>query len=174
MHPVTCVYCKKKFDRDKEPFVQVSTKRYAHQACAMSEEEKINQEEKDKYALEEYIKELFKLDYVDARIRKQMNQYVKEYNYTYSGMQKALIYFFEIKGNSIEKANGGIGIIPYVYKQAFDYYYALWLAQQKNTETIIADYVPKVVEIVIPEPKKKIKKRKKFAFLDEEGNENGQ
>ena len=42
---------------------------------------------------------LFKTDYIDAKIRKQIKQYREEYNYTYSGIRKALVYFFEIKGN---------------------------------------------------------------------------
>ena len=33
-HPVKCFYCKAVFDRDKEPFVQVSAARYAHKYCA--------------------------------------------------------------------------------------------------------------------------------------------
>ena len=33
-HIVTCIYCKKKFDRDKIPCSQVSERRFAHVACA--------------------------------------------------------------------------------------------------------------------------------------------
>ena len=33
-HIVTCQYCRKKFDRDKIPFVQISPKRYAHKDCS--------------------------------------------------------------------------------------------------------------------------------------------
>ena len=69
-----------------------------------------------------------KIDYVDARIQLQIKQYINDYNFTYSGIRKALIYFYEIKGNSIDKANGGIGIVPYVYKNAYNYYLALWQA----------------------------------------------
>ena len=112
--------------------------------------------------------QLFKTDYVDARIHKQIKQYREEYNYTYSGIRKALVYFFEIKGNSIEKANGGIGIVPYVYQQAYNYYLALWQAQQKNQDKVIIDYIPKVKEITIPKPQRKIKKQNLFTFLDEE------
>ena len=36
-------------------------------------------------------------NYINPRVRKQLNQYVEEYNYTYSGMLKALIYFYEVK-----------------------------------------------------------------------------
>ena len=169
-HFVTCVYCKQKFDRDRLPFIQVSARRYAHQECSLTEDEKKNKEEQDKIDLENYIMSLFKTDYIDAKIRKQIKQYKEEYNYTYSGIRKALIYFFEIKGNSIEKANGGIGIVPYVYQQAYNYYLALWQAQQKNQDKIIVDYIPKVKEIVIPIPEKNPRKRKLFSFLDDEEN----
>ena len=134
----------------------------------MSTNEIKAQEEKDKQELDDYIIKLLKIDFVDARIRKQINKYVEEYNYTYSGIKKALIYFYEIKGNNIEKANGGIGIVPYVYKNAFDYYFALWQAQQQNQDKVISDYQPKIVEVTIPRPQRKIKKRKLFTFLDEE------
>lgn len=166
-HKVKCLYCEKVFDRDKIPFIQIG-RRYAHQECALSAEEKKTQEERDKQDLDNYIIQLLKIDYIDARIRKQIKTYVEEYNYTYSGIKKALIYFYEIKGNNIEKANGGIGIVPYVYKNAFDYYYALWQAQQQNQGKKINEYQPKIIEVVIPRPQRKIKQRKLFTFLDEE------
>ena len=49
-----CIYCKKKFDRDKFPFVQVSQRRYAHQECSLTEDQKKDKEEQ---AAEEYGKE---------------------------------------------------------------------------------------------------------------------
>ena len=53
-HIVTCVYCKKKFDRDKYPFIQISQRRYAHQECSLTEDQKKNKEEQDKIDLENY------------------------------------------------------------------------------------------------------------------------
>ena len=101
-------------------------------------------------------------------MQQQINKFALDYNFSYSGMQKALTYFYEVKGNSIEKANGGIGIVPYVYQQAYNYYLALWQAQQKNQDKVIIDYIPKVKEITIPKPQRKIKKQNLFTFLDEE------
>jgi hypothetical protein len=167
-HIVTCVYCKQKFDRDRFPYIQVASRRYAHKDCSISEDEKIIAQEHDKNALENYIMTLFNTTYLDPRIRKQIKQYVDEYNYTYSGIHKALIYHFEIKGGSVEKANGGIGIVPYVYQAAYRYYYALWEAQQKNKDKVIIDYKPTVKEIIIPIPKRQPKKRNLFSFLDDE------
>lgn len=168
-HIVKCLYCEKKFDRDKMPYIQVG-RRYAHKECSMTAEERKTQEEQDKQDLDNYIIQLLKIDYIDARIRKQIKTYIEENNYTYSGIKKALIYFYEVKGNSIEKANGGIGIVPFIYKDAFNYYYALWQAQQQNKDKVIVDYQPKVIEVVIPRPQRKVKQRKLFTFLDEESN----
>ena len=97
-----------------------------------------------------------------------MNDYIKEYQYTYSGMLKALVYFYEVKGNNKNKANGGIGIIPFIYKDAYNYYYNLWMIQQSNKDKNIIDYVPKLKEIKIPIPKKEPRKRSVFTFLDEQ------
>ena len=152
-HPVTCYYCGVKFDRDKEPTVQVSARRYAHKECAEKYSEQKSEEEKDLESLEQYIMKLFDEPFVNARIKKQIKDYQKQYGYTYSGMLKALIWFFEVKGNSTEKANGGIGIIPYVYKDAYNYYYNLYLAQIVNQEKDIEQYQAKVREIVIQSPK---------------------
>ena len=83
---------------------------------------------------------------------------------------KHLVYHDEINGGEIEKANGAIGIVPYTYQKAYNYYYVIWEAQQKNKDKEINQFVPKVKEIIIPIPEKKSKKRKLFSFLDEEDN----
>lgn len=103
-----------------------------------------------------------------------MNDYIKEYQYTYSGMLKALIYFYEVKGNNKNKANGGIGIIPFIYKDAYNYYYNLWMIQQSNKDKNVIDYVPKLKEIKIPIPKKEPRKRSVFTFLDEQEDLNAE
>ena len=167
-HIVKCLYCGKSFDRDKVPFEQVSARRYAHLECAAAAKESISKEEKDKKELEEYIMFLLKEDYISPRVRKQMKDFVENYHYTYSGMKKALVYFYEIKKNDISKANGGIGIIPYCYENAKNYYYAIWLAQQKNENKIILDYTPKVIEVRLPPPEIKKRKRNIFSFLEED------
>ena len=125
-------------------------------------------EDLDKEKFEEYVKNLLGESYINARVRKQMNDYIREYQYTYSGMLKALVYFYEVKGNNKNKANGGIGIIPFIYKDAYNYYYNLWMIQQSNKDKNVIDYVPKLKEIKIPIPKKEPRKRSVFTFLDEQ------
>ena len=86
-------------------------------------------------------------------------------------MLKTLIYWYEVKGNSTEKANGGIGIIPFVYKQACDYYYSLYLAISANENKDISEYKPIVREIVIESPRAFVKKPRLFNLDDAEGDE---
>ena len=109
-HIVKCAICGMSFDANVEPFVKVSSRRYAHQKCSENKEENLSQIEKDKEALDQYIMKLFNITYIDPRIRKQIKQYIEEYHYTYSGVLKALIYHYEIKGGDIDKANGALGM----------------------------------------------------------------
>lgn len=166
-HIVKCLYCSQLFDANLEEFVQIK-RRYAHKACAKAHEEQKSKEEKDKIALEEYIKDLLGLEVLNQKIKRQIKDYIDEYNYTYSGIHKALKYFYEVKEGDIYKANGGIGIVGYIYNDAFNYYYAQWLANEKNRDKNIQEYVPKVIEVKIKPPIRKTKKRKLFDFLDEE------
>jgi hypothetical protein len=222
-HVVTCVYCHGRFDRDKEEYAVISSRRYAHAACMLREAEKNpgyikkeiidpmdnvvcayckkpmskkdadcvmisngkyahkacqdienSREKTEKELLEDYIKELFQISYIDPRVKGQIKKFVEEYNYTYSGIRKALTYHYEIKGGDKTKANGGIGIVPFVYDHAYNYYYSLWLAQEKNKNIEVQKYTPKVIEITIPSPQRKVKKRERFSFLDQENDNNEQ
>ena len=165
---VTCAFCKKGLSKKDPDCVMLNNNKYVHKECQELEE---SREKTDREKLEEYIKEVFALSYIDPRVKAQIKKYIEEYNFTYSGMQKALYYFYEIKGGDKSKANGGIGIIPYIYQDAYNYHYNLWLAQQKNKDVEVQLYVPKVKEIVIQRPERKIKKRDLFVFLDEEEND---
>ena len=168
IHKVKCKYCGVTFDRDSVPFKQVSERRYAHLACAVAAENEKTQAEKDKQELEDYIKELLEEEYISPKVRKQINSYIEDYNFTYSGMKKALVYFYEIQGNDKKKANGGIGIVPYIYRTAYQYYYSLWLAKQKNEDKDISLFKPVVREVRIVPPQLKPHRRRLFNFFEED------
>lgn len=162
---VKCKYCKKEFRKSEEEYIQITNSQYAHVACAELESKR---EKTDAEKLDDYIMKLFGYDYVPPRAKRQINDYVSEYNYTYSGMLKALIYYYEIQGGDLEKAHDGIGILPYIYNDARNYYFNLWQAQQKNEYKNIEQFKPRVVEVRIPAPKRNVTKRNLFSFLDEE------
>lgn len=168
MHQVKCVYCQQLFDRDREPTVAVSTKRYAHKKCYDQIEGQKTQEERDYELLEKYLMELFNTNYVSARIKKQIKEYKEEYNYTISGMYKALVWWYDIQHSDITKANDGIGIIPYIYDQAYKYYYKLWLAETANSLEEITNYNHIIKEVEIGSPRVYVKPPRLFKL--EEGD----
>ena len=169
-HLVKCLYCGKTFDTNIEPFVKPNARRYAHKACAEEADKKKTKEEKDLEILEKYIKDLFGTDCISAKIRKQIKDYKENEHYSYSAIYKTLKYWFDVQGNSIEKANGGIGIVPHVIDKAFRYWQTLSEIQESNKDIKVTDYVLPTVEIHITSPKREPMKhmRKLFTFLDED------
>ena len=159
-HPVICVYCKGKFDRDKEPCVQVSDRRWAHKACAEKNQIQKSQKELDYERLVNYIENLFGIGYVSAKVAKQIKEYRENYNYTYSGILGTLVYWYEVKGATIDQANGGIGIVPYIYEQAKEYYSKINQANELNAG--ITGYKLHFKEITIEAPQAETKPLKLF------------
>ena len=153
-HMVKCKICGKSFDRDKIQAVRVGAARYAHFTCKPDGEkvEMAKPVDVDLLELEAYIETLLGSEYKPARVKKQIKTYKEEYGYTYSGMLKTLKWWYDIKGNPKAKANGGIGIIPFIYKDACDYFYSLYLAQIANESLDSIHYTPTVKEIEIYSP----------------------
>ena len=164
---VKCKYCGKQFNRNAEPCIEVSSRRYAHKSCAEQYLNSISKDEKDYLELEKYIKKLFGLNVLTAKIKRQIKEYKEEYDYSYSGIQKTLYWWFEVRKNSLEKANDGIGIVPYVYDECKNYYYRLYLAKTANE--IVNNTIPKaqIQEIEIGSPRVHINPPKLFKFGEE-------
>lgn len=173
-HPVKCYYCGKTFDRDKEEYIQIpNMRRYAHKNCANGET--ASPERKDQIQLEEYVKALFKLDYVHPNVQKQINEYVTQKGFTYSGIYKTLFYYFDVMHNNRATYlnNPTIGIVPYVYPQAKEYFYKLYLSKELNKDKSID--IPKEVIVKIRAPEREpLRQRNLFTFLDEEVDKNGE
>lgn len=165
-HIVKCFYCGKSFDANVEPFAKPRANRYAHASCHSQSESHKTQEEKDYEALVAYIKQL--LGNPNPRVWKQLKEYREQYGYTYSGIHKTLIWWYELKHNDIEKANGGIGIVPFVYEQASQYYYALYLAQIANEDKDVEHLQSTVREFTIETPRAQRRPPRLFRFKGEE------
>ena len=164
-HFVICKYCGQRFNRDIEPFVKIGERRYAHKLCSDQVDAAIPQEEKDYAKLEEYIKKLFNIDNLNIKIRKQIMEFHKEYNYTYTGILKTLYWWYEIKDHTTDLANEGIGIVPYIYSDAEKYFYNIYLAKLVNDQ--IGTYRPKIQTVEIASPRVRLGKKKTFKIEDE-------
>ena len=152
-HLVVCAICGRQFDRDKEQAVKHNGRRYSHYECEPDKElvPLLIKPDVDPAltALKDYIKLKYGAKANWALINKQIKTFHDEKGYSYSGMLKSLTYFLDIKKNTIEKSNGGIGIIEYCYQAAYDYYLAIFLAQQNSN----VEYKQTTKEYVIPLPK---------------------
>lgn len=165
--PVKCPYCEEKFDRDKVEFTQYK-KRYYHQECY---EKTLEEEARKKYGemddgqkLSLYICNLYGYSKLPARVKIQINQMKKEHGYTDSGILKTLQYFFDFKGGSVSRGNGGVGIVPYIYEDAKEFYYKMYRAQEQNKGKNFKEMVEKTQEIKIKKPKRRQKKIKLFSM----------
>lgn len=170
-HIVKCSICGKSFDRDKEPFVKTSGRRYAHASCVeeLSEEEKKRRE--DEAIFWDYIKKIYGSNYNYMLIKKQVENYQKEYNYTISGMYKTLYWFYVINGGNVNNSNG-IGIIPYVYDKAENYFRQQYIIQEKNKEKMVRP--PDVKIYTIPSPRVyRLPHLIDIDAIEEEGEDNG-
>lgn len=170
-HYVICSICGKRFDRDREQSVKTGARRYAHYECNPTGEliplpEKIDDSNSDLAKLKNYINNKYGNKAKWPLIMKQIKDFTQNKNYTLSGILKSLIWFYDIKGNSVEGSNGGIGICEFCYQDAFNYYYNLFLAQNQNENKNIQEITNKVKEITIPLPKINLPKR--FFNLDDE------
>lgn len=145
-----CPVCKEKFNRELVPFV-LYKKRHYHEECFRGlginiEEQEATEESKK--ILFDYFKVLFKSDTVSPLVCKQLNDFInnKEKKYTYSGIYKTLYYFFEVRGEDKTKSNG-IGIVPFVYDEAKEYFFELYKMEKFNeniTEPITGTYEVKI------------------------------
>lgn len=74
-----------------------------------------------KEELYKYICSLFNITEITPLIKNQIDKFYTEYEFTYDGMLYTLKYFFDILENDVRKTEG-IGIIPYTYKEAKEFY----------------------------------------------------
>lgn len=164
-HMVKCPGCGERFDSNEEEYI-FKSRRYWHKACFEKAESEKSQEEKDLEDLFSYIKQLYgKYDYVSTK--KLIDKYHTENNFTYTGIKNTLKYWHEIKHNPVDKANGRIGIVPWMYEEAYRYYYDIWLNKNKTQPEQVKQYQPTTTEITIQSPQRDpMVKRKLFSVLD--------
>ena len=172
-HYVICTKCGKRFDRDSVQAVKTGARRYAHAECDPDNKDfvplvKKPDKDPDMTALKEYISTKYGDKARWPLINKQIKDYVQNKGYSISGILKSLVYFYDVKGNSVDGSNGGIGIVDFCYQDAYNYYLGLYLAQQANQNKTL---LTTLKEIIIRPPKMRGTKQKFFDLGEWENNE---
>lgn len=163
---VKCPGCGERFFREDEPHVHIKN-RYWHTKCYTQDKKEESKSEQSIQELEKYICKLFGTDFVSPRIRRQITTMISQYNFTHSGILGSLKYWFEVKDGSLEKSNNGIGIVPYIYEDASNYYESIFFAHQANKEIKTID--TEEIILKIPSPKRNVKRLKliNLEYLEE-------
>lgn len=173
MARVKCAVCGKEFDREKVKCVKHGKRRYAHYNCFPEGEIAFDPppqpEDTDEYRkLTDYIQELFGDSVNWAMVGTQIKKLIQEQKYSYNGIQKSLHWFYKIQKNPINKEEfkrKGLALIPYIYNQAYEYYFKLYEIQNKNSA---CNVLQTWETINIQSPRAEVK-RKRLFNLDEEG-----
>lgn len=147
-----CKWCNKIIDRTNNNFIKTN-KGYYHNDC-------YNQFELNKQHMNElyaYICEIYKIECPTGQMFKQIKEYKEKRNYTYKGMELTLRYICEVEKKQLRNAaESGLGLIPFYYEKAKQYYINLYSVQKsfKNIE------INNKVEILYLNPPKTKRKNK--------------
>ena len=128
---VKCLYCGKYFPKTQGK--KVNGNRYAHFECIEKEELKkgiVGQ-------IHSKMQGILGSNYNRTKIDRSIKAMVKD-GKTEIGILRTLEYWYDIKGNSAEKANGGISIVDWIYGDAMNYYerQKRYKEQAKNNEVV--------------------------------------
>ena len=163
-----CPGCKMPVEKTEENKIKGKNNytRYWHVDCwkkSQKEKEKKIAEEMGRKAIFNYLVEIG-LPPNYAFWGRQRNDFINKYGYSDSGILMALKYWFGEKKNSTARANGGMGIVPYIYDEAQNYYRKIILKKKRLSEQAIKQQKEKnkTIKIIKTEENKK----KGFINLD--------
>jgi hypothetical protein len=122
----------------------------------------------DKEKLWSYVCQKFGLISPGPANFKLANIYLQQ-GISYREMYFVLRYFYEIRHNSIDKANNRIGIIPYVLDEARTYY--LNLEKEKNELSNQLKTQPNTIGRQVTSSEPTINKKKEHISLDSVGGD---
>lgn len=163
MHKVKCPICNEDFDTDKVAWLPYGKRRYAHKSC-MEKVQNVNVPASDQNGYEAFrasalaalaesrVNSTSIMDYCHwlfsgkgnyVLIGQQLEQYLNGYNFTPAGVMRTLYWFYELTGHSKENWNS-IGIVPYVYHEAKEFYLKKYVSDTTNANIPITHEVLKV------------------------------
>ncbi len=134
-----CPYCKN-YVSTKEASKTYKGKKY-HADCFNKILDDLEEGDTEREKLNKYICEIFEIDRVSPLIDKQISEFTKINGYTISGIYNTLKYFFSIGERDVGEDVRGIGIVPYVYEEAKEYFETIKKATNHNK-----NFVPVITE----------------------------
>lgn len=131
--PKTCRICKRLIYIDKEVgWCQPMSGWYYHETCyedfakkkkALKDSIASNEVQDDLYfeGTYDYLQKELKIGLNFVKFHNQWENFLKK-GFTAKGIYFTLRYFYDIQKGDKEKSEGGIGIVPYIYTEATQYW----------------------------------------------------
>lgn len=155
-HNVKCKYCEQIFDRDKIECVQFG-RRYAHKECQENYLNNLKESNPDDYYYEQIhtmMRDKLGDSYNKVKIDRQIKKLINEESKNMKGIALTLEWWYDVKKEDPEKANGGIGIVSFVWRDSQLYWKKVFDAQ-KNYQEIDIDNQNVIQEVKENRPKQK-------------------
>ena len=165
--PCHCRLCKEVIDRNTEvegvDWIMPKKNQFYHKSCYESWRAASPTEDEEwvEY-IYDFISRDLKVKYDYFMCEAQRKKFLKENKMTNKGIFFTLKYFYELKHGDWDKGHGGLGIVPYVYNEACNY----WILKERESKGIVAQIERQMQEAKDRESrivrKKKAKENKSF------------
>ena len=143
-HEVQCRLCKSRFDTKKEEFVLVGQRSYYHKHCYddwISGRNNVKTNGDEDFWYESVIDYLYRDVKMSINFSKLQNQWASftkpEKKMTPKGIYFAVRYYYDVNHGDKNKALGGIGIVPNIYKESAQYWTDLEMRKTGTIDAII-------------------------------------
>lgn len=159
---VMCRICREKnIDRDNQiegvDWINPKTNYFYHKSCYDSwKKSEPNEDAEYKEFIYDFISRDMKVPYDFHKCEAQRKKFLKE-NMTNKGIFYSLKYYYELKHGDWNKGYGGIGIVPYIYKEACTY----WANKERQNKGILQSIEEQMKKAQTQEVKVIHKKKKK-------------
>jgi len=148
-----CPFCKL-YISTKESGKNYKGKKY-HPQCFEKMLDDIESGDDDQKELNDYICKLFNIKTITPLMSSQIQSFTDTKGYTLKGIHGSLYYFFNIEGNEIGEDIKGIGIVPFVYDDAKDFFESIKKAKETNSKF---KNMPKTSNVKIKRPDTSVNK----------------
>ncbi len=139
-------------------YIKQGKKRY-HKECfdklqnnaEIKDKQKVGELKSDeKQSLDQYIMQLYHISKIPFAIERQIEEYVEKYNFSYSGIEKSLYYFYVIQKHDFDITKKKIGIVQYIYDETKKYFLDIYQVKELNKGKDINETI-NTIKIVPPD-----------------------
>lgn len=144
-HIIKCRLCQRRFDIETEEYVLIGKKSYYHKSCYdnwIKGRAQLDSENSDenfwKESLIDYLYRDVKMKIDFSKFNSQWNNFIKPIKkMTPKGIYFTVRYYYSVINGDKEKAQGGIGIVLSLYKDACEYWTNLEIKKRGTLDAII-------------------------------------